>query len=86
MRSCGIMNGWSIRSIIFDVYIKLKNEDGSKGTVLILSVLYLFLILFESSSIFIARTLSGSPNRVMNPSASWWSYISPVVKLASDSL
>ncbi len=29
---------------------------------------------------FIARTFSGSPNNVMNPSASWWSYRSPVVK------
>ena len=36
--------------------------------------------------IFIARTLLESPNSVMNPPASWWSYSSPVVKLASDSL
>ena len=34
----------------------------------------------------IARTFNGSPNNVMNPSASWWSYWSPVVKEASVSL
>ena len=32
-----------------------------------------FVSFFFSSAIFIARTLSGSPNRVMKPSASWWS-------------
>ena len=45
--------------------------------------IYLF---FSISAIFIARTFNGRPNKVMNPSASWWSYKSPVVKLAKDSL
>lgn len=36
--------------------------------------------------IIIARTFNGRPNRVMKPSASWWSYSSPVVKEASSSL
>ena len=38
------------------------------------------------SAIFMARTFKGRPNRVMKPSASWWSYRSPVVKEARDSL
>jgi len=43
--------------------------------------------LFPSAScIFIARTLQERPNRLMKPSASWWSYKSPVVKDAIDSL
>ena len=41
---------------------------------------------FLTSAIFMARTFSGSPKRVMKPSASWWSYRSPVVKEARDSL
>ena len=44
-----------------------------------------YLLSFASAS-FIALTLSGKPNNVMKPSASWWSYKSPVVKLANDSL
>ena len=44
-----------------------------------------FLAAF-ASAIFMARTFNGSPNSVMKPSASWWSYRSPVVKEASDSL
>ena len=42
----------------------------------------LFSYLFSASASFIALTLSGKPNNVMKPSASWWSYKSPVVKLA----
>ena len=47
--------------------------------------LYLSLF-FAASAIFIARTFRGRPNRVMKPEASWWSYRSPVVKEARDSL
>ena len=55
------------------------------------AVIVILLILstenyFSNSAIFIARTFKGSPNKVINPSASWWSYQSPVVKLAKDSL
>ena len=32
---------------------------------------YLLSAFFFASIIFIARTFSGSPNRVMNPDASW---------------
>ena len=35
---------------------------------------------------FIALTLSERPKRLMKPSASWWSYKSPVVNEAIDSL
>ena len=45
-----------------------------------------YLLACFASCHFIARTFSGSPNNVMKPSASWWSYKSPVVKLARDSL
>lgn len=44
-------------------------------------------VYFDSAScIFRARTFKGRPKRVMKPSASWWSYRSPVVKEARDSL
>lgn len=41
---------------------------------------------FSFSCIFIARTLQDRPKRLMKPSASWWSYRSPVVKEAMLSL
>jgi hypothetical protein len=47
---------------------------------------YDFYLFFSTSCIFIARTLHESPYRLMKPSASWWSYKSPVVKEAIDSL
>ena len=34
---------------------------------------YFWLFSFFISANFIARTFNGSPNRVMKPSASWWS-------------
>lgn len=43
-------------------------------------------LLFSTSCIFNARTFNGRPNKVINPLASWWSYKSPVVKDAKDSL
>src|SRR5699024_7928099 len=43
-------------------------------------------LFFSISAIFIARTFKESPNRLMNPSASWWSYKSPVVNEAMLSL
>lgn len=60
-----------------------KNTLPILGRVLNLNLIYLFLF---ASAIFIARTFKGNPKRLMNPSASWWSYNSPVVKLAKDSL
>lgn len=48
-------------------------------------IAYLFL-LASASCIFMARTLQESPKRLIKPSASWWSYKSPVVKEAMDSL
>ena len=78
---------------IDDMFVSAsKNSAGIIADVLLryttpsfeaLTNYYLFA---STSAIFIARTLSGRPNNVMNPSASWWSYKSPVVKLASDSL
>ena len=54
-----------------------------KETDFIESKIYLFSF---TSCIFIARTLEESPNRLIKPSASWWSYKSPVVKEAMLSL
>ncbi len=31
------------------------------------------LLYCSASASFIARTFNGSPNKLMNPSASWWS-------------
>lgn len=45
-----------------------------------------YLLFFSASCIFIARTLHDRPNRLMKPSASWWSYKSPVVNDAILSL
>ena len=64
------------------IYNITKEVEAGAG------VLYLYgnYLFFSISAIFIARTFNGRPNKVMNPSASWWSYKSPVVKLAKDSL
>ena len=40
----------------------------------------------SKDAIFIARTFNERPNKLMNPSASWWLYNSPVVKEAMLSL
>ena len=63
----------------------------SAGAALISAVTIIkseFYLLFSFSSYFsfIARTLRGRPQSVMNPAASWWSYMSPVVNEARLSL
>ena len=45
-----------------------------------------YFLFFSTSMSFMARTFNGRPNSVINPLASLWSYISPVVKEARDSL
>ena len=77
-------------SHIKTVDIQKVKESAKAGSFIIIKVIiidrFYFKFSFFSSFILIARTLRGRPHRVMKPSASWWSYISPVVKDAKDSL
>lgn len=59
--------------------IRIRYVARMPNTVMV----YLFLF---TSCIFMARTFDDRPKRLMNPSASWWSYKSPVVNDAMLSL
>lgn len=55
------------------LYQVIKNSQMNKVSIW-LKLLSINYFLFCSTSFnIIARTFSGSPNSVMNPSASWWS-------------
>lgn len=81
------------RYTIIKVIAFIKHTIDSQEKQMPLSALLVFLLRLlhynsfsPFSCIFIARTLHDKPNRLIKPSASWWSYRSPVVKEAMLSL
>lgn len=68
------MNVWKASaSLISDIKAEAVAPAGDVSAVATASSILNLYYLFSTSAIFIARTLSGNPKRLINPSASWWS-------------